>query len=157
MAGAHSSACYSGFLEVAAQILLQADAVHAGWLREELGSEADGLRKRVAVPGRGSAELRVAPIPVSGALFVDGQARAEQPVVLVPKEHLMEAATGQQVVLARMVDLGAGRAAEVATGLVAPEEPQRCVSPWLLAGGAVAVVAAAPPRPGRPPWTTSSG
>lgn len=129
---------YSNQPRLADEALQQAKAVYPAWFNDRLGGSVKTVWDHQ--PTSGEATLTAWPIPDEGVLYVDGLARAEQPVALSPGRHLVQVAVGAEVAYVDLVDLADGQLIELATGLPEPTHSRR-VSPWLIATASSAAVA----------------
>ncbi|HJN74885.1 MAG TPA: hypothetical protein QGF58_13210 [Myxococcota bacterium] len=120
---------YSGRPQLADSALRQARVTYAGYFNERLGSSVQEVWEGLEPAGSGT--LTAWPIPDEGVLYVDGLARAEQPVALGAGTHLVQVALGAEVAYVDSIELADGQLLEMATGLPEPTKARR-VSPWLI-------------------------
>ncbi|MCP4803916.1 MAG: hypothetical protein GY913_14485 [Proteobacteria bacterium] len=128
---------YGGNDALAESALTQAKSTYPGWFNDRLGS---GVRTvwEAASPA-GESQVTVWPVPDDGVLYIDGQARSEQPVVVPTGSRLIQVAVGAEVAFVQVVELTDGQEMEFATGLPEPTSDRRILTPWLvgpLLGGA---------------------
>jgi len=120
---------YSDKPQLADRALRQAKATYPAYFNERLGGSVKTVFDNQQAVGEGT--LTAWPVPDEGVLYVDGLARAEQPVALSPGTHLVQVALGAEVAYVDVIELADGQLIELATGLPEPTKARR-VSPWLI-------------------------
>lgn len=117
-----------------ADALRQSHAAYPGWFNERLGAP---VRKAWIQAGEGveaTAVLAVWPISDGHLLYVDGQLREEQPVMVAAGEHLIQVAVGAEVAFAQVLTVAGNEQRTIDTGLPEPSPGRPSwVSPWFFA------------------------
>ena len=121
---------YGGNDALAESALAQAKSTHPGWFNDRLGSGVRTVWEAQTPTGEGL--VTVWPVPDDGVLYIDGQARSEQPVLVPAGSRLVQVAVGAEVAFVEVVQLADGQELEFATGLPEPTADRRRFTPWLV-------------------------
>ncbi|MCB9764745.1 MAG: hypothetical protein H6739_33525 [Alphaproteobacteria bacterium] len=133
-----AAAIYGGRPEAAGPFMRQAAALYPGYFNERLGGQAQQAWAEAGEGLSGEGTIEAWPIPDDGVLYVNGQAREEQPVALLPGDHFVQVAVGAEVLYAQIVPLADTDAILLETAL---PEPRRIS--WPLTFGILSGLGAA--------------
>ena len=102
--------------------LTQACAIDPEHFQTRLGPQVQSQWEAACRHVEASASLAVGPLRSESVLWVDGR-QAASPLPLAPGHHLVQVLTEGQEPFVAVVDLAAGQAATLDTGLVLPHQP----------------------------------